>query len=145
MPPPGTNSSEPGSVCIPCIAGTLEVVVWKYRVCWDTGPDGLDALDPRFPDVLVRVTGMGQTFEQRTDNRGKATFDGLIPGTYSITAQKATYTDCTSLVHDRLSPTNPPRVRLVTNVTIETHQPSYADLVLWKKKYRYNVDGRWTR
>jgi hypothetical protein len=145
MPPPGSNFSPPGSMCIPCVAGTLEVIVWKYAVCWDTPPEGLDSVDPRFPGVLVRVTGMGQSFERRTNSQGKATFSDLIPGSYRITADKAGYIDCTDMVRDRLSQSNPPQVRLVHSADIETHQTRYADLVLWAKRYRYNQDGSWTR
>lgn len=142
------GNTAPGEICIPCHAGTLEVIVWKYAVCWDTpSPDGVDAFDPRFPQVTVRVSGgeIGQIVTQTTGSDGKVIFDSLLPGTYRIEVEKPGYEDVTSTIQDRLTRENPPRVRLTTSAEIQSHQTSYADLVLRAMPYRQNADGTWTQ
>ncbi len=136
----------PGERCVPCRAGTLEVIVWEYAVCWRTSSAGLDTQDPPFAGVTVRVSGgeFDQEESKVTDDSGKAVFDDLFPGDYDIHVEKAGYEDVTDDLTDRLSQDHPPNVRLTRTAEVQTHQTAYADLVMCAKRYRKNGDGTWT-
>jgi hypothetical protein len=85
---PGGESCEAGGTCVACTTGSIQVTVKKLAVCWDTGPDGLDAEDTPIEGASVRVTGASEA--QDTDESGVTTFEALQPGEHTITA---TYQD----------------------------------------------------
>lgn len=81
---PGGESCEAGGTCIPCTTGSLQVTVKKLAVCWDTGPDGLDAEDTPLEGASVRVSGPSSVEAQETDESGVTTFEALQPGEYTV-------------------------------------------------------------
>jgi hypothetical protein len=140
----GADTNRRHSFVVPAKA-SLEVMVWKHAVCWDT-PDGPDATDPPFEDVNVWISPDGQAQSKpqeqckRTDKQGKARFDGLPPGKYKIIINKPGYDDVTTTVAASQSARVQPR----TTVEVKEGSISYADIVLRAKKYRSNADGTWT-
>ena len=141
MNPPGSSSAAPSNPCIPCTTGHLEVVVWKWAVCWDTPEmEGLNAQDPKFAGVKVKVAGQ----EQTTDASGIARFQNLAPGTYSISVEKAAYEDVTAQIPHPESP-ELANVKLRSSAEVFEHKTSYADLVMRALPYRYNGNGTWSK
>src|SRR5579863_1176556 len=156
--PPG-GTTEPHGICVACHSGNLEVIVWKHAICWDTPDDeGLDATDPPFAGVTVKLEQFFDPLAMSSDTPsratattgqdGKATFTGILEGYYSISVDQPEYEEVHAPILDEFSQQNaapPPNVQLRTGLYVEAHKTSYADIVLRKKKYRYNADGTWSQ
>jgi len=141
MNPPGSTAAAPSNPCIPCTTGHLEVVVWKFAVCWDTPEmEGLNAQDPRYEGVKVKVAGQ----EKTTDANGTARFQNLAPGTYSISVEKAGYEDITSQIPLDGRP-ELASVKLRSSAEVFEHKTSFADIVMRAIQYRYNANGTWSK
>ncbi|MFH2057199.1 MAG: hypothetical protein ABIJ61_14675 [bacterium] len=116
---PGGESCEAGGTCIPCTTGNLQVTVKKLAVCWDTGPDGLDAEDTPLSGASVRVSGPSSPEAQETDESGVTLFQALQPGEYTVSV---TYQD--EEAHSYDMPNDP-----VTG-TVEIHATAEVEAVL---------------
>ena len=91
--PPGGATTPAGGTCVPCTTGDLEVIVKKEAICWDTGPDGLDAEDQPLEgaEVTLSRSGVAVPPAQTTDDEGKVIFRALQPGDWEINASKTDY------------------------------------------------------
>ena len=159
---PGGATTSAGGTCVRCHQGALEVIVWKHAICWQTPEgQGLDATDPPFENVPVRIEGSVDPLDTsdsslngpvrqtvQTGSDGKATFSGLREGAYTIYAEMSGYEEVNDDVLDefgRQSVAAPQNVKLRTAVQVEAGKTSYADIVLRYKKYRYNQNGTWSQ
>ena len=72
----------PGTRCIPCTTGTLQVNVYLQTVCWDTDRTlGVNSPDRPFTGVMVTVWDGGTRIDSKmTDSTGVAMFDALDAG-----------------------------------------------------------------
>ncbi len=95
---PGGSTSPPGTSCIPCTTGNLEVTIYRQLICWDTPPAGENATDPPLEGAIVTVSGPGRAEPITTGRDGKARFVELVPGTYTIIARKEGLSDVTEEV-----------------------------------------------
>jgi hypothetical protein len=99
--PPGTTRGREKDYCRKCHAGKLKVTVKKTLVCWDSGSEGDTTPDKPLEGATVRVS-LSECLDRRaplleqfkpidpktTDSNGEVTFDLLIPGRYTVTAEK---------------------------------------------------------
>lgn len=95
---PGTRSSPPAPVCIPCTTGTIHVVVFLQTVCWDTDRTlGLQSPDRLFTGVTVNLKrGDRRDISKPTNAAGEATFEALEPGSYTVEVVKTGFDDVTN-------------------------------------------------
>ena len=125
-----TCECPPGTRCIPCTTGTLEVTVYLQTVCWDTDRTlGLDSPDRPFSGVNVTVMDGSTTVGSKvTDGSGIAVFDALdaekweaaARTTHSQSARMGSTTKQTT----SFSPTLPPRTSRPTACILTcTKQP----------------------
>lgn len=89
-----TCECPPGTRCIPCTTGTLEVTVYLQTVCWDTDRTlGLDSPDRPFSGVNVTVMDGSTTVGSKmTDGSGIAVFDALDAGEVGGSGKDYTFT-----------------------------------------------------
>jgi hypothetical protein len=101
---PGGSSTPAGGTCVPCTTGTVKVQTKSLAVCWDTGPDGVDAEDQPLGGVNVRLvatagsspagqtTGSGPASEGGDDKPlGEVEFAAVTPGEYEVRVSKSGY------------------------------------------------------
>ena len=116
---PGGEACEAGGTCVRCTTGNLQVTVKKLAVCWDTGPDGLDAEDTPLTAASVTLSGPSSVEAQETDESGVTTFEALQPGEYTISAS---YQDGEG--HEYDAPNDP------VTATVEIGGTAEAEIVL---------------
>lgn len=131
-----TCSCPPGTTCIPCTTGTLEVRVYLQTVCWDTDCTlGVNSPDRPFTGVTVTVKdGSTVVSSKPTDGAGKAVFDGLnageVDGTgydYQLEVSKVGFDDKTDVV-DFPDPGSAPLISSTAH--IDVHQTTRRMRVL---------------
>jgi hypothetical protein len=131
-----TCECPPGTKCIPCTTGTLQVNVYLQTVCWDTDRTlGLNSPDRPFTGVMVTVWDGGTRVDSKmTDTIGEAIFEGLDAGEvggsgkdYDFMVSKEGFDDKTGDVQFA-----DPKIQAMTPTTvhIDVHQTTYALRVL---------------
>jgi hypothetical protein len=131
-----TCECPPGTRCIPCTTGTLQVNVYLQTVCWDTDRTlGLNSPDRPFTGVMVTVwDGSTRVDSKPTDATGVAIFEGLdageVGGTgkdYDFIVSKEGFEDKT----DDVQFEDPDTQKLTSlSVHIDVHQTTHALRVL---------------
>ncbi len=123
----------PGTRCIPCTTGTLQVNVYLQTVCWDTDRTlGVNSPDRPFTGVTVTVMdGATRVDSKPTDATGIAIFEALDAGEvngggkdYSFTVAKTGFDDVT----DNSVTFNDPATQALTSLSvhIDVHQTTHA-------------------
>lgn len=168
MNPPGGTATPAGAICTTCPHGTIEAIVWKHAICWDTPLVGEYGKDPRFENATVRLNEMVTSrtvqpdgtvqevtayLDQKTAGPdGKVTFSNLVPsadvgGTYTITAHFEGYEDVTEeYIGDsgKAKVLAGAQVAPTRSVEVRLGETFTADLVLRAKLARLTDHGKWT-
>jgi hypothetical protein len=125
----------PGTRCIPCTTGTLQVNVYLQTVCWDTDRTlGVNSPDRPFTGVMVTVWDGGTRIDSKmTDSTGIAIFEALDAGEvggsgkdYDFMVSKEGFEDKTDDV--QFDPATQPITSLRAH--IDVHQTTHALRVL---------------
>jgi hypothetical protein len=131
---PGSASTSPGGVCIPCTTGQLQVRVFLQTLCWDTDPAlGENTPDRPFTGVSVSISGGTEKPPQTTDGSGLVKFEGLSPGSYTISASKPGFSDDTAEVLSYCSPVPAPGLdaqMLAGRQEVKVHETAKAVRVM---------------